>query len=180
MRHTLIPAQERAAIHSEYHVRVAIVLISTVAVAVAVGIVALFPAYMSALAAEGQARADIQALRSNSEAEGLSKIETELAADKKLITALAKGSQKSQISELVRLVVATRGPVTISSFTADRQGTSTAQLVLKGVAPARADLLAFKSRLEALAVGTKADLPISDLKKSVNLPFSIKLTMPII
>ena len=63
----------------------------------------------------------------------------------------------------------------MSSVAITDLSTSTAVIVMQGVAPTRESLVAFKTRLEGLSPGNQIDLPISGFARSKDLPFSLKV-----
>jgi hypothetical protein len=176
MRHTLIPIQDRLRIHREYHTRLLIVAASVLSVAVVLGAVGLAPAYLSAWSANSAALASLAAARGSKTDSGLSGVENSLNGDQKLLAALAAGTGGSKLSVVIQSIAAVRSSVRIYSLDVSRQGDSTVVATLNGQSPTRDDLLAFKSRLEAIATSTTVDLPLSELAKSTDVYFSMKIT----
>ncbi len=160
--------------HKEYYVRVAIVSVWALAIAVVAGAGALFPADIRARAADRAALDAVSvAKNSNKNSADLDAAEKQLADAAALVKALGSGST-APFSNAIRSIVSAHSPVLISTLAIDRQGTSTVSVSIQGVAPTRNDLLAFKSRLEALAPGATVDLPISVLAKNADISFTLK------
>jgi len=83
---------------------------------------------------------------------------------------------KIDYSYVIGNVVDVRGPVKITSIAVSKVSTTTVTVSIQGIAPNREALLTFKSRLENAAVGNRVELPISQLAKSSNIPFSLTVS----
>lgn len=176
MQHTLLPLQERKTLRREYRLRVAIVLCFMLAFAGLIGIVSLFPAYISMSIKERSELEAVAALKKQKDDSGMADIEGTLKADAGLLNAALPLSGGVAPSSVVESVVSASGPVRITSLTVEQGDDLAFNVGIQGVAPDRDALLAFQNRLEALAPGNKAVLPISELAKNSNIPFSIQLT----
>ncbi len=176
MRHTLIPLKERILLRREYHIRVAIVTLSVLAIAVLAGAAALFPAYLRAWSASRSALNTVATIKNDPNGSNLSRVQKALASDDALLVALGAGVNPPRFSKAIDAISAIHSPVTIFSISMNRVGTTSILVSLNGVAPTRNDLLKFKTRLEGLAPRTSVDLPIEELAKSVNAPFSLQFT----
>ncbi|MDE2038358.1 MAG: hypothetical protein KGI69_04050 [Patescibacteria group bacterium] len=148
------------------------------AAAIAVGAVALFPAFMKAWIAEQSGVAAVAAEQGNSNG-SLAAAQAALASEARLLVPLSSAASASSLSDAVKAIASARGPVTLSSFSAVRMATGTVAVIVQGIAPTRDDLLAFQSRLEALVPGASVDLPISELAKSSRIGFSLQVTGPL-
>ncbi len=162
--------------HREYYSRVAVVSVCVLAVAVAVGAIALLPADIRARGADKIAVQAATAAKKNNDLSNLDRAEKDLGRGNDLLAALGAGTDEARFSGVVRSIVSIYSPILVSSFNISRDGSSTIDVVLQGIAPTRDDLLAFKSRLEALTPGASTELPIATLAKNVNVPFTIRLT----
>lgn len=176
MQHTLIPLQERKALRREYRLRAAIVLCFMLSFAGLIGIVSLFPAYISMSVKERSELDAVAALKKQKDVSGMATVEGTLKADAALLGSALPLSKGTMPSAVIESVVAARGPVRISALTIGGGGDDPFDVSIQGVAPDRDTLLAFQSRLEALAPGNKAVLPINQLAKNSNIPFSIELS----
>ncbi len=174
MRHTLLPHAEKHLLRKEYRVRALIVLAFALSVAGLVGIAALMPAFARTVSERRLVDSLIQQKKSDSAADAT--LERELAAGQSLLEDLQVGLTATDISGVVQSIAGARKDVSIRSFSVSRVATGTIETVIQGVAPTRDSLLAFKSRLESLNPGNKADLPLSTLVASKNIPYSIRLT----
>ena len=174
MRHTFTPKSQRALLDREYRARAAATLSIALASAAIVGIVALLPAFVRSSTVERSALQTIAADKTGSSTDAEA-VQAELSAAGSLVSALASGRVAPRISDAVRQISSVRSHIALSSFSVDRQDASTIVAVIQGVAPTRDELLSFKSRLEGIAPGASVDLPISELAKSSDIDFSIRL-----
>lgn len=176
MRHSFLPIQEQDTLKRIYHIHVTIVALFLVSVVGLIGIVSLFPAYISTYTEEHSQLAAVTSLKEDKDTSESSRIQRELQADSAKITVLSKTSSIVRPSAVVTRLVEVRGPVRISSIVLSDISSTTAVVVMQGVAPTRESLVLFKTRLEGLSPGNKVELPISGFARSKDLPFSIKVS----
>lgn len=98
-------------------------------------------------------------------------VRAELVRDMGRLDVLMTSSQV-QPSLLIAEALAARGPVKLSAVSVEDVSSTTATVIVQGVAPTRDDLIIFKTRLETIS-GAPVDLPISGLAKNRDIPFSI-------
>lgn len=175
MRHSFLPNQEQKILKRGYRIRATIVLLFFLSIAGLVGIGSLFPSYIHVYTEERSELEKVASLRENKDTSGLVAIEKELQSDTAKISVLSKISTTVHPSSLIEDMVNTRGQVRLTSIVLSSVSTSTAVIVIQGVAPTRESLVAFKTRLEGLAIGNKVDLPISGFAKSRDIPFSLRV-----
>ena len=175
MHHTLLPIPERKALRTEYRIRVLVVLCFMLSLAGLIGIAALFPAFVRASSEEHSQFDTVASLQKDKKDSGVSQIEAELSADSALLKGLATAPQGARLSSVIEGLVGSRGTLQFTSLAVSRAAGGFS-VVIQGLAPTRDALLAFKSRLEAMAPGNKVTLPISELAKSADIQFSIQLT----
>ncbi len=163
----------------EYRVRAAIVLCFMLSLSFAVGIAALFPSFKKT-ADQQQAQLGMAAeLKKAKEGSGAGKIENELATSNSILGLFTDQSGSTRLSLIIQNIAKIRGHVVLTSFALKRTDAHTVAVSIHGQAPVRDDLLSLKSSLEALAPGTKVDLPVSVLAKSNNIDFSLVVTEPL-
>lgn len=179
MRHTLLPTTEKTIIRREYYVRITIVACFVVSLAIISGIIALIPAYIYARNEEKGSLATISELKKGEDASGRVAIQAELKSDQLLLSDVAANASRPRVSALIGEIVSARGNVKISAMDLSAISTSTALILIQGVAPTRNALLSFKGRLESLRGGAQTELPISELAASSNVRFSMRLSYPL-
>lgn len=67
--------------------------------------------------------------------------------------------------------------VELKNFSIDNMGVKTDSILVQGVAKTREDLARFKSALVASPMFDKAEVPIADLVRDTDLPFTVTLTL---
>ena len=90
--------------------------------------------------------------------------------------------QKDQIlySSIINEIVKNKNSgLTINSFNFSSQGAATSSIstVIQGKASTRESLIQFKTKLTSDPKITNVELPVSDLAKSKNISYSIKLSI---
>lgn len=176
MQHTLLPPTERSILRREYRIRAVVVLLFMIACAGTIGAISLLPAFLHASFEANSVSKKTASLKGDKDAVNTGKIESELAADAALAEAVSGRVGESHFSDIVKSIVSARGTVRITSFSLEYPSSTTMRVVVAGIAPNRSALLSFKSALGGILPQTTADLPISELAKSKDIPFSITLT----
>ncbi len=176
MRHTLLPPQERKNLRREYYTRLAIVVCCMISTVFAAGLMSLLPAYMRARAEEQRQLEAVTELRHTNNEKNDSMVASELSFYSSALSILGNSLLRERPSEAIeRIVGLSDKEVRLSSLSYFVSGTTTAEVIIQGIAPNRASLLSFKSRLESLTPLARIDLPLSELAKSSSIPFSLKV-----
>lgn len=178
MRHTLLPLEERKALRRDYWERLLCVFFVLFTLVFVAGMVVIFPVYMSAVNVEKSEQAMVAQIRASKEAQGRGTIEAELRKDGLLASKLSENVKNYRPSEAIRVIVGERGSSNVTSITYNIQGTSTIVVVLQGRAETRNSLIEFKERIAAVLPHAKIDLPLSELAKSKDIAFSMKVSYP--
>jgi hypothetical protein len=176
MLYTLLPPIERKALRHEYRLRALVVFLFGISVAGTIGIGSLLPAFIRAGTDEGNAQNQLETIKKAEDTSGLTVIQQRVSIGQTLISSLADGLGHPRLSLLVVDLLKQREGVSVNSISMDYAGTSSVQTSLNGTAPTRDDLVAFKSRLETNLPGSRVVLPISELAKGTDVPFSIQIT----
>ncbi len=176
MLYTLLPPTERKVLHRDYARRVLVVSLFAVGVAGLIGIGSLFPAFIRAGTEEAASQGELNAVTAKNSS-GLSDIQQRVSIGQNLLSVLGSGSNRSRLSYLLESIIQQRQMVRINSIAIDYPATNSAVATIGGIAPTRDALVSFKSRLEASQPMSKVDLPVSELAKGTDVPFSIKITM---
>ena len=176
MQHTLLPPQERTILRREYRIRVLIIFCFLLSVVGLIGAGALFPSFLFALNEEKVQLSLLDSLRKGKSESGVTALELDFRRDNALIAALSKEPKTPRPSVTIQSIVGVRGTVKLNSITVDTPTEDTVSIIIQGIAPNRDALLAFKVRLEELVPGGGVELPVSDLAKSKDLQFSMRIT----
>jgi len=176
MRYIFLPDQEQTILKRRYLMRIVIVAFFLLAVGGLVGVVSLFPTYISLYTEEQSQIKMATLLKKDQDNSGVASLQNELKSDSDKIQILSAVSTGVTPSDLIERIIVARGQVHITSIVLNDIGTTTATITLGGVAPTRESLVAFKTRLQGLSVGNKVDLPITIFDKSKDINFSLKVT----
>ncbi len=172
----LIPPEGHKAARHEYLFRVSAAIALLIA---GVGLfltVALIPTY---ILIGVQTNEVTQQLTQNSGTEEiLKKADSETKRSNEIMSQLKKSSTTVDMSELVeeveRLAPST---ITFKSFTIDATKGALQKLQVQGEAPTREILAKFKTELETSSLFMKAEIPIADLARNIDVPFAITITV---
>lgn len=174
MQHTLIPYKDRRRLHREYILRVITVAIFGATLAVLVGMVAMFPAYIRAWFYNYAAQNAASVAKLSKPDASLELARTELARDGKLLSAASASLAEVMYSDIVKSLLSSRGRVSITNFSVTQTDPDGVSINIKGIAPTRDDLIAFKGRLEAIIPGTRIEIPIDQLARNTNLQYNLR------
>jgi hypothetical protein len=175
MRHNFLPTKDQDVLKRVYYVHAMIVALFLLSVVGLVGLGSLFPAYISTNTEERSQLNTVASLKQSNDTSEALKIQKDLQDDSAKVTVLSKAINVVRPSAIITRMVEVRGPVRISSIVLSDISTSTAVVVMQGVAPTRESLVDFKTRLERLSIGNKVELPISGFAQSKDLPFSLRV-----
>jgi hypothetical protein len=185
IHYTLLPEKEIRTLKREYRTRLFITLLFFVCFAVLVGLVSLLPAYLFSSFQEKEALSNLDSIKEERQDNEASEISKELVLVNDLVKKI-KSNQNSFIpSDLITRVILEKTPgISLTAFQISgstesnkNSTTTTTLIVIQGGALSRESLINFKSNLEANPLFTKVELPVSDLTKSKNIPFSIRLSI---
>ena len=176
MRHTLLPLQEKIVLRREYRFRAVIVLLLLISAAGFIGIISLFPSFIKASYEEKTSEMDVNLLKVEKNKQGLNTLEENISLSKKLLAHFDNEIFQIKTTAIINNLIAIKDTLRITSISISRSTPNTATIIIQGIAPTRNSLLAFKTKFESALPGNKVDLPVSQLGKSTNLQFSLKLT----
>jgi len=176
MRHTLLPLQDRKNLRSEYYIRLLIVAFCMASVVFVSGSILLLPAYWGARSEEQQQLKAIADLKQSKDKGNDLAIAKELSSDLVVLEMLDKTFREERPSAVIDRVVALRKDIELNMIAYSNLGNNSFGLVLQGIAPTRNSLLSFKDRLNDLGKDVRTNLPISELAKNADIPFTLKIT----
>ena len=179
IHYTLLPKEEMRDLRKEYRIRLFIVASFFVSCGIVVGIISLLPAYIFSHNQEVQAVAHANQLNESRKASGVDEIERELVQSQKIAEKLAAdGATASYSAGIQRIISHRSSQLYLTSFEiTPTVGSTTYDAVVQGKALTREALLEFQDGLKSDAFFSKIDLPLSDLAKSKNVTFTLKLVM---
>lgn len=172
----LIPPKAKKSLQMEYWLRVLTTWLFLWSFALVCGASALIPAYVL-----------IESQSSVYEASA-TEVSQKIADYKSVTTELVRASQQARyvlderdvasVSSLITLIEELEGSeIQLTNVAVSRQDKSIAPIQLSGVAVDRQALASFRDALLAQPLFTNVDLPISNLARDKEIPFSITVTV---
>ncbi len=174
----LLPQEEKTIMIKEYNLRLAVTVASFACILVIIAIVGLFPSYISQKS-EMQYLLDkkTKAEQSNSVA-SLVEAEKLSSSNKVVVDYLAARVAGLKASHPAGGIIAEIFAKSNPGITIEAIEIVDRQVIIRGKAATRADLIAFHSSLRTEANFKNATLPIGDIAKSTGAGFSIQITLP--
>jgi diacylglycerol kinase family enzyme len=179
MNYTFLPQIERLKLKREYRTRALVVGLFILSTAMIIGTISLFPTYIDSKLQENSELAKIAEITKTNDANGLEEIKRELAFDNALLSFAEKTVSGNYYYEIISNIILAKGSIKIGSISVTDFSTTTISFTIQGNAPTREGLTSYKNRLESTMPGSMAEVPLSDLAKSKDIPFSIKFTYSI-
>ncbi len=179
IHYTLLPDKETKSLRREYRTRLFIIFLFFFSCSVGIGILVLIPSYLLSHGQESMALEHAKELQKSKEASGAAQIEKDLQKTKMIADKIIADNDGVVFSDIVERIISHRSKeIYIVSFDFSKEvGTSTqALVVIQGKAVTRESLVKFKEALEADVYFQKIELPISDLAKSKDIGFALRLT----
>jgi len=176
MRHTLLPIDLKRSLRHDYRIRATIVFLFMLSISGLVGIVSLLPSFIHAMVEKISSEKNLAPLTQNVEKDNNADIFMDVAKQASYIFMYNDNSGgKTNFSRIIQNIVEQRGSVKIISLVVSRTSTSTVLTVIQGIAPNRESLLSFKERLENGTSKNIVNLPVSPLKDSKDIKFSMSI-----
>ncbi len=171
MLHNLLTQERKKLLRADYLARAATVAALALIVSVAIGALALVPAYFY-LTEEIHA-ADATSDEQDTKADDTAERHATLVKSAALLTQLGGTLDEEQVTAVVSDAFAARvSGIAITGLAYDR---GTHQLTLHGVAADRNALVSYTKALEQSSRFTNVPLPIADLAKNADLPFQFNV-----
>jgi hypothetical protein len=178
--YTLIPQKYNQRLTNDYRLRVLTVLFFGLAIATLIGVASLLPSYIISEQSEKDAVTTADEIRKDRESRGVDVLEGESKEANRLTSALIGDSDPASFSGLVNDIAGKRmSGIYITSFMMKSSGTTTLEAVIKGKASTRDSLVNYRRKMVEDTRFTKVDLPISDLAKSKDIPFTLTVSASI-
>jgi Tfp pilus assembly protein PilN len=170
----LLPEHHKKAARMEYLLRMATVALYLCSAAVILGAVILIPAYVStSLRIEEGERAKAALAAARSDAENPAAV---IATIKRNVTILSALVQPVFVESIIERALTERPlGVTVAAVTFQNGINGEGTLSIKGTARTRSSLVAFVRALEGVPYFSKVELPISNLAKNENIPFTMSI-----
>lgn len=172
----LIPPEGHKTARKEYIFRVGAtiaLLFSGVALCLAV---ALIPTYLLISTQTTALNAEIA--QNDVSTEAIKEAEADVVYAEKMIAQFRNASSSESMSTLITEVRRLAPPaITFKNFSIDGAKSAVLKMQVQGTAPTREVLATFKTALETSDLFLKAEIPIADLARDKDVPFSINITV---
>ena len=172
----LIPPHAKKEVAHEYWIRVISVwgfLLSTV---MAVVLALLFPSYVSPTLQLKAVEAEM--VQGDTTQDGFESVNDVVRAANVVVEQLDMPRVQVEMSEIIAEILRVAGPgIDFKTFAITREIKEIDSISIQGKALTRATLADFRDQLERSALFGSASIPISDLAKEADLPFSIAITL---
>lgn len=176
MNYTFLPYREQQKIRREYRIRVLIVLFFFISLSFLIGVGSLFPSYIFSVLEERTHLDQVIAFQKTADATTITATQQVLSQSGTVLDTVSNALQSNLSYSVITSIVSLKGNVVLNSFTVEHPSAKEIVVVVSGIAPTRADLLAFNSRLQGLPNKPTVDLPISTLAQDTHASFSIQIT----
>ena len=178
IQHTLLPDNEIKALRNEYRIRLAIILLFFISCSIVIGMFVLFPSFIRSYSGQDEAVRRANELEKNRQANGIEDIKKNLAQSQFVAEKIINNRDNVFYSDIIQNIISHKSKeILIDSFgLSSVVGTSTpVEVIVQGKALTRESLVTFKKNLEKDSSSLKVELPVSDLTKSKNTSFALRL-----
>lgn len=181
IHYTLLPEKEIKSLKREYRIRLVIFMLFFVSCSILTGVIALIPAYYFSYSQEKISLARLAELQNSRQTSGFNDVLKELSASNDLMKQIKSHKETPSYSKLISKIIGYKNSgLTISSFAVtniENAATTTVSVVIQGKSTTRESLIQFKDMLETDPMISNVELPVSDLAKSKNISYSIKISI---
>jgi len=175
--YTLIPEQSARHLKKEYHIRVIILLFLFMSLGIWIGIVTLFPSYISSVAEEKRVLAQAGAVEQTAQSASTTAALAQISSGNTAIATLQNSQDTLMISSVIEDIAGRRVPgISITDFEVGRAGPTGTNIVIDGKAATREALVSFENNLSDDSRFSKVYLPVQYLAADTNISFTIDIT----
>lgn len=178
IHYMLLPKEEMRILRREYRVRLSIIVLFFASCAILAGMIGLLPSFAQVRAEKKELLAKFEELEKTRKENGAEQIEKDLLRSQAIAKKILETENDAVYSSIVEKVIAKRPQQVALSFLDLGRSEDTATTTLmsvQGKAANREALLEFKKRLESDPAIKSVELPLSDLAKSRNVAFTVKI-----
>lgn len=171
-----LPNTEKKELRKEYILRLCIVACCGIFVVIFSTIIFLLPAYISSNVLRTQAQKSFNTVTQKGVTTETQEVELKVKSINELLNKFSEGVERSKPSQTLQFIESIRVPnISISTIEFTYVSSSTQDIKIVGEAFTRDALIAYKKKIETSGVAQKIDLPVSDLAKSKDIDFTIKI-----
>lgn len=172
-----LPNLEKKELRKEYLLRLIIVACGGIFVVTFSAIIFLLPAYISSKALRTQAQQAFNTIAQKGVTIETQETEAKVKSLNELLDRFSDGIQRPKPTDTLKFIESIRVPgVALSTVEFTYAASSTMEIRIIGEAVTRDALITYKKKIEGSGIAQKIDLPVSDLAKSKDIAFTIKIT----
>lgn len=180
IHYTLLPEKQIRALKREYRVRLLIFLLFFMSCSILVGVLSLTPAFVSSYLEEKGLMNMIILAEKNKKVQQTGNLIKDFSKSNEMVKRLKENKSSIIFSDIISNIITYKPQgLSIRSFSISEEnttGTSTIVAIIQGKSSSRETLVLFKDRLESDPLVSKVELPVSDLVKSKDISYSIKVS----
>lgn len=174
--HTYLPQQQKHELRKEYIFRLLVTFGSAMLIVIICTIIFMLPAYFDSYVQKNQT-SDLLTKKTNSKlTTNVDEVSAKVKAVTTTINLFSDGLQRPSIVNVVNIAYDSLVPgIKLKGFEIVYVATSTAEMRLSGEASTRDTLISYRKKIEGNGMVAKVELPVSDLAKSKELTFLMKI-----
>jgi len=174
--HTYLPTDQKKELRRAYIMRVIVVTGMMLLAVVIAAIIFLLPSYFATYSERIQSSAGLELVRSRGVATETKEIEAQVRLLRDMTVRFSEGADKIPVTKALSLAYSSIVPgIKITDFEFSYTASSTVDMRIQGLAQTRDALINFKKKVETNEQIKKVELPVSDLAKSKEITFSMKI-----
>lgn len=180
IHYTLLPEGEIRLLRKEYRFRLFVVALFFISISILIGVTSLIPSYIISRTEQNRILLEVNEMKKERESKGINQIDKDFSSTQSIINRMASMGSPTSFSDSVERIGAYRvNGISIHSFdmSYSLNNSTTTNVVIQGKAISREALVSFKKKLESDASFKNINLPISDLAKSKNIEFSLRMNI---
>lgn len=170
----LLPQEQRDFLLKQYHMRLGIVTLFLFSGLVFIALILLVPSYFLAKGERNEILQERKTIEQSIDAESDQDIERALSELNNNISILNTPDQEP--SSLISFIIENKSKSIHLNAFLYKYSPEESTLSVSGRADSRKELLAFSKKLQSNSEFKEVDLPISNLAKDSNIPFTINIT----
>ncbi|MCR4334438.1 MAG: hypothetical protein NUV47_01770 [Patescibacteria group bacterium] len=171
----LLPEKYKKRLENEYNIRLAIVVFVLIFLITLISVAFLTPSYLLSKTKETEVENRLATIKNQAPDQTSVELNAVLLQTKKELSVLAPTSNISFLESIKKILARKIPNITIIGLTIIENG-SIWKTSISGVASNRDTLISFKKSLESEQSFSGVDLPISDLARNKDIPFTITVS----
>lgn len=174
--HTYLPTIQKKELRKEYLVRLTVVTCMMLLAVCVLAIIFLLPSYFITYAQRAQSLTGLELVQSRSVTTETKEIEAQVKVLREITSRFVEGADRVSTVQALSLAYSSLVPgVRLTEMEYTYTASSTVDMRIAGIAQTRDALINFKKKVETNPAIKKVELPVSDLAKSKQIVFTMKI-----